>query len=161
MRTLRVLADLSVFRQGLSVGFEFGSRALAHLAAVAELIEKNVYEPGSLRLNEGVVEFVLLNPPLRMGAFSAIRVSIDAAKLPEVAIHFDPGEQGAWVRADAVSRQTPLFLPVGRRTRVRLEVHPSPAPGVHHLHLEFQSVAIPPLVWLEFQDDLRRAVPPP
>jgi hypothetical protein len=153
----RLLADLSVFRQGLYVGFEFGARALAHLTSVGELIQQNVYETGSLRLAGDRVEFVLRNPPLRMGAFSSLGVAFDSIPVALDFVEVDPGTAGTWYRANGVTRETPITLPVGQRTCIRLKVSPTPNVGAHHVRLELRSLAIPPLVWLEFVDVLRHA----
>jgi hypothetical protein len=147
----RLLADLSVFRQGLYVGFEFGARALAHLTSVGELIQQNVYETGSLRLAGDRVEFVLRNPPLRMGAFSSLGVAFDSTPLAPDVVEVDPGTAGTWYPS------APITIPVGQRTRIRLKVHPTPTVGAHHVRLELRSLAIPPLVWLEFVDVLRHS----
>jgi hypothetical protein len=65
------LLDLSLLRQGIRIGWEFGIQSIAELARVGELVERSVYEPSSLATAPGGIRFTLLNPPLRMGAFSS------------------------------------------------------------------------------------------
>jgi hypothetical protein len=39
------LLDLSLLRQGIRIGWEFGIQSIAELARVGELVERSVYEP--------------------------------------------------------------------------------------------------------------------
>jgi hypothetical protein len=58
------------------------------------------------------------------------------------------------VLGTAVTKETPFVLPVGQRTEVRATVG-DVAAGRHEVRLELQSVAIPPVVWFEFADQVR------
>ena len=150
--------DLKVVRQGLRIFWEYGFQPLEEMVRVAELLEHSVYEKGSLTLLDGHVEFVLLNPPLRMGAFSSIRASMDGTPVPtdRAGVMIEPARTPR--KLSTLSRQDPLTLPVGARSRFWLEAA-GVGPGDHTIRLELQSVAIPPRVWLEFSDHL--AIPPP
>jgi hypothetical protein len=146
--------DLSILRQGLSVGWEFGLRSLEDLGAFAELLQHSVYETGSLTRVPGGVGFVLLNPPLRMGAFSAIRIFLNGQRHPDDCVWIHPGNVAQAISLTELGPETPVVIPVGLRTRFLLAGN-APIPAGHHeVRLELQSVAIPPLVWFEFSDDL-------
>ncbi len=135
------------------MGWEFGARSLEELAAVGEFLEHCVYEPGSLhRIPEGV-SFTLRNPPLRMGAFSGIRLLWDGAAVPsrEAELRMEGEEVGR--RLDRIDADRPATFTFGRRTEFRIRLD-RPAAGDHHVRLELQSVAIPPLVWFEFTEPL-------
>lgn len=136
------------------MAWEFGARSLEGLTRIAELIEHSVYEAGSLTRTAEGISFTLLNPPLRMGAFSEIRVLWDGSRLPpdDVSIVLVGG--AAPIPSGAISPVRPLTVPVGQRTTVRMAMAP-PAPGPHRVRLELRSVAIPPLVWFEFVDTPR------
>lgn len=143
-------ADLSLLRQGASIGWEFGRHALVELARVAELVEISVYEKGSLRRIPDGVRFVLLNPPLRIGEFDRISIEWDGARVPvanwSVIAGSGPGRSGATIDPNA-----PLELPIGVRTIFELQVSTSES-GDHSVRMELHNVAIPPMVWLEFSD---------
>jgi hypothetical protein len=153
MRFGRLRGDLALAREGVEVAVGFGARSLEGLVDVAELLEHSVYEPQSLRRTPEGFGFVLLNPPLRMGAFSSVRLLWDGT--PVASGH------GAILLPDApprplesIVRGDPVTLPVGRRTRFTVRAE-DVANGRHHVRLELQSIAVPPLVWFEFSDELR------
>jgi hypothetical protein len=152
VRTGRLRGDLALLTQGVEVAVGFGVRSLEGLVDVAELLEHSVYEPKSLRRTSRGFAFTLLNPPLRMGAFSSIRVLWnDVAVDPNCVALSLPGG----VRRDlrSVGRDTPVTLPVGQRAHLEVTADRVDR-GRHRLRLELQSVAVPPLVWFEFSDDL-------
>ena len=141
--------------QGIRLAVQFGWRPLEEMTLMAELLEHEVYEHGSLSWGEGSLRFTLRNPPLRMGAFSELRLWVDGTVFPpgdvEVAV------EGAVPRTVAgVGPASPLVLPTGRRTRFAVRCS-RPVNGPHRVRLELQSVAIPPTVWFEFTDHLREA----
>jgi len=149
--------DLSVVRQGLHLAREFGLRPLEELARVAELVEHSVYEAGSLRSGEDEIRFTLLNPPLRMGAFSRIGLAWDGVPIPP---------DRAWIRLPGapgpsalslVTVSSPVTIPIGERTEFGFSIAPVPA-GAHAVRLELQSVAVPPLVWFDFTDHVAGTV---
>ncbi|HTP55263.1 MAG TPA: hypothetical protein VML53_01175 [Thermoplasmata archaeon] len=144
-------ADLGLVRQGVHLAWEYGTRPLEELTRLAELLEHSVYERGSLVASEGSVRFTLLNPPLRMGAFSRIGLAWDgiAVDASQVRIGTDPG--GAVRTLASITRDAPATLPIGARSRFSFPVS-GPVAGVHAVRLELHSAAIPPTVWLEFSD---------
>lgn len=147
-------ADLSLLRQGVSLAWEFGVRSLEGLTRIAELIEHSVYEPRSLVRTPDGVAFTLLNPPLRMGAFSGLTVRWDGGTVPPAAVALAlPGVRDP-LPATRVGPTQPFTFPVGQRTTILLALG-SPAAGRHRVRLELESVAIPPRVWFEFEDELR------
>ena len=157
MRGAWFRGDLSLLRQGVGVAVAFGFRSLEGLVSVAELLEKAVYEPRSLRRTSTGIAFTILNPPLRMGAFRSARLLWDGADLPPRTALLRTGASPDPVFFDSIDTAHPIEIPVGARTVVELRV-PSVAAGRHRVRLELRSVAIPPLVWFEFSDELRPAV---
>lgn len=153
--------DLSLARQGLSVGWEFGLRSLEDLGAFAELLQHSVYEAGSLRRVPGGIGFVFRNPPLRMGAFSAIRVFIDGQRHPDECAWVHPAGLPRALGFQEVRVDAPLVVPVGQRTRFFLTGTDGLSAGSHEIRLELQSVAIPPVVWFSFDDTLAPLVDGP
>lgn len=143
---------LSFLRQGLSVGLEFGTHSLEAMIAVAETVENSIYEHGSLAIVPAGLSFSLLNPPLRMGAFSAIRIFVDAREVPAGRIRLRGGPGQAWHTASEITGVAPWGLRPGDRTDFILDVD-GLSPGVAvTIRLELDCVAIPPLVWLEFSE---------
>jgi hypothetical protein len=148
--------NLSLFRQGVAVGFDFGPRSLEQLTRVAEFLERIVYERNSLRRTPDGVAFTLLNPPLRMGAFSSVRLYWDGVPVPGNRAWLAPADRPHEVALDSIDRARPVAMGVGRRNRFRLALPRPPLPGTHHhVRVEMRSLAVPPLVWLQFADHLR------
>jgi hypothetical protein len=154
----RSQGDVGLLRESISMVREFGLHSVDHLLHVAEFLEKSVYGPHSLHSLPGGAGFTLLNPPLRVGAFSTIRVAWDGK--------FVPPEQ-AFVRAQghAVERSVaditplrPIEMRPGQRIDFRLSGVPT-GPGHHRVRIEFQNIAIPPLVWFEFVDSVAERPP--
>jgi hypothetical protein len=147
---------LSLLRQGLSVGSQFGAHSLEALLSVAETIEESVYERGSLTWTSNGFTFRLNNPPLRTGAFSSLGLTIDGARVSTGRVRVGGHPDLPWREVTDISRERPLELRPGDRIEVAVD-RPT-REGVRELtvRLEFQSIAIPPLVWLEFTDTLAR-----
>jgi len=155
----KLRCDLSLLRQGVSVAVGFGFRSLEGLVDVAQLVEQSVYEPRSLTRTPSGFGFTLLNPPLRMGAFSSVRLLWNGVAVdPQRAALCLPGSVP--VRLSSVGLTDPVTLPVGRRTRFTVEAE-EVARGRHQLRLELQSIAVPPRIWLEFSDEMRPPLGPP
>lgn len=150
--------DLAVLRQGLHLALDFGLQPVEELARIAELLEHSVYEPGSLSSNGREVAFTLLNPPLRTGAFDAARIFWDGGATP-VAGAWAAGPGEAPRALATVGPDSPLLVPVGRRTRFGFPQDGPAASGTRKVRLELHSVAIPPLVWFEFSDRVREDPP--
>lgn len=147
--------ELGLVGQGLHILTGFGLRPLEEMVSVAELLEHSVYEHGSLWYDGRVLGFALLNPPLRMGAFSRAALWVDGRPLASESVVVRPGDQREPRRLDSLSPESPVTLPVGERTRFHAEV-PGLEDRPHDIRLELTSVAIPPRVWFSFTD---RAVP--
>jgi hypothetical protein len=148
---VHIRLDLSILRQGVTVGWQFGFGALAQLVRVGEFLEHCVYERGSLRHTRDGVAFTFRNPPLRMGAFSGIRVYWDGTLLPASSVRVLREGDDVGSTLDQVDPAHPIAFAFGRRIHFQVSM-PSPPAGVHTARLEFQSVAIPPLVWFELKE---------
>lgn len=143
---------LSLLRQGLSVEREFGRHSLEALVSIAETIEDSVYERGSLTRTLNGFTFCLNNPPLRIGAFSSLRLILDETPIPAERVRFRGGPGHAWRELAEISRERSLDLGPGARIEFAVGVPlPEDAKGPR-VRLELQSIAIPPLVWFEFTD---------
>jgi hypothetical protein len=154
-----IRGDVGLLRQGFTLMNEFGLRSVERLAYVADFLERSVYAPKSLRVVPDGVGFTLLNPPLRVGAFSSIRVAWDGEFLPP---------QRAYVRAEGhaidrtladVDLRRPIELRPGERVDFRL-AGISRDSYLHRVRLELQNVAVPPLVWFEFADTISEPTRP-
>ncbi len=153
MRSGRLRGDLALLRQGARIAVGFGFRSLGGLVDVAELLEQSVYEPRSLARTPEGFGFTLLNPPLRMGAFSSVRLRWNGTVVdPAHATLALP--EGPPRSLASIGPMVPVTLPVGRRTLFAVEAR-EVARGRHQVRLELQSVAVPPRVWFEFADELR------
>ncbi len=155
MREHRLCAALSLIRQGLSLEVEFGTRSLESLLWIAETIEESVYVAGSLERTPDGLRFALANPPLRLGGFRAIRVFVDGAQVPPDQLLVRTGTAASWTPSTAISGTAPLELRPGVRAEFVVAGWSRAPAGHPTIRLELESVAIPPLVWLEFSDDLR------
>lgn len=156
MSDRRIGPILSLLRQGLELDVEYGTRSLESLVRIAEVVEESVYAAGSLQAVPSGIRFVLNNPPLRLGAFGALRVKLDGVYVAPGAVRFRPVGETTW-RSDAtVGRPTPLVLLPGRATEFVVDRTPVPQ-GPLTVRLELTSVAIPPLVWFEFREPVRPA----
>jgi hypothetical protein len=148
-------AMLSLARQTVALGFEFGTHSLEALLWVAETVENSVYEAGSLVREGDGIAFALLNPPLRTGAFQSVRLSLDGQLVDPSRLRLRPGPGRPWQSAASISRETPFTIRPGQRTEVAGGTGPPVDGRPMDVRLELESVAIPPLVWLEFRDIVR------
>ena len=153
--------DLSLLRQGISIGAEFGPHALVMLAQIAEIVEDSVYEPRSLRATPRGIRMVLQNPPLRVGAFASIQVQVNGVDIPSERARFRTNGLEEFRSFVEVSRNNPFTMIPGQRTEMELDLVEPPLKGPKTIHLSFRSVAIPPLVWFEFTDTVRSLEEPP
>ncbi|MCI4357604.1 MAG: hypothetical protein L3J95_04460 [Thermoplasmata archaeon] len=157
---LREIAlDFSLLRQGLSIEHEFGAAAFAELVRVGRFLEHAFYESGSLCRTERGVTFVLLNPPLRMGAFGSARLLFDGVPVAAERSSFEVEGGGHSRPFSEIDPLHPMVLAPGQRVRFFMELDP-PGPGRHEVRLELKSVAIPPLVWIEIFDTVRAGTDP-
>jgi hypothetical protein len=123
------------------------------MVRVAELIESSVYDRGSLTTDGRQVRFRLLNPPLRMGAFSRITLVWDGGAIPPSDATITSVSGQSPTRLDKISAERTVTIPIGRRTEIAFATDRRES-GAHRVRLELESVAIPPMVWLEFTDRL-------
>lgn len=159
MSARHIRIDLSLLRQGAAVAWEFGPTALEELARIGSFLERIVYAPGSLRSGPDGVTFTLLNPPLRMGAFTSLQLYWNGLPVPKEASWVTPAGEPERPFA-AVGPASPVTLAVGERHRFRFRAEGG-GEGHQRVRLELRSAAIPPLVWFEFGDVLRPPEPAP
>ncbi|MFZ0892514.1 MAG: hypothetical protein WB778_05570 [Thermoplasmata archaeon] len=146
--------DLSLLRQGISIGAEFGPHALIMIARIAEIVEDSVYEPRSLSATPHGIRFALQNPPLRVGAFSSIRAQVNGVEVPSEQARLRTSAQAVYRSFREVSRTSPFSMIPGQRTEVELDLAGPLKKGPVTIRLSVRSVAIPPLVWFEFTDTI-------
>lgn len=152
--------DLTLLRESISLLRDFGFKSTDQLLRIAEFLERNVYPEGSLHRTVDGVGFSLVNAPLRVGAFSAVRVMWDGTPVPMDRAFVRTEDHAVERSLGDIGPLRPLELRPGVRTDFRL-VGVSPDADRHTVRLEFQSVAIPPLVWLEFTDAVSESPPVP
>lgn len=157
MRHGALFGDLSALREGLSIGWAFGLGSLEELARNALELEYGIYREGSLARRPDGVAFELTNPPLRLGAFSQLRVFWDGFSLDPAKVRVATDRHPEPRAVATLSRSEPLELGVGEGSRFELALDPPPSAGHHRVRLEWTSSAIPPLVWMEFVDELSDA----
>ncbi len=160
MRSHRWSALLSLVRQAIALEVDYGGRSIEALLWVAETIEEAVYVPGSLAVRDGTLTFALANPPLRVGAFVAVRLRVDGRPVAPERLRFRAEEGRPWRTAAEVGAETPLELAPGRPVLFSAEGIGTITTHRPALRLELESLAIPPLVWVEFEDDVRVGDPP-
>jgi hypothetical protein len=149
------LADLGLLGEAITVGRRFGEHSLVELARLAVFVEHAVYTPHSLALVPGGLRFLFRNPPLRLGAFDAVRLTLDGSPVPSGSAWVDVGGAGKPRRLSEVTRDAPLELLPGVATEFRADLAAKLAPGSEHVvRLDLHSVAIPPAVWVQFRDRL-------
>jgi hypothetical protein len=143
---------LSLLRQGLTLGVQFGPHSVEALLWAAETVEEGVYVAGSLRRTPGGIAFALDNPPLRVGAFTSIRILVDGRPIAPDLVRLRCGAGAPWRGASSVGPGSELHLGPGDRTE--FEVVGSFGKGAAPLtvRLELRTPAIPPLVWFEFSE---------
>jgi hypothetical protein len=152
VRSRSPAGTLSLLRQGLTLGVDYGTRSLSALLAVAETVEEAVYEPGSLRQVPGGVAFALENPPLRVGAFVGLRVLVDGVPIAPDAVRMRKGVGTPWQSAAGVTVGSPFEWGPGERTEFEVPAPTVPAGRRVFVRIELRSLAIPPLVWCELRE---------
>jgi hypothetical protein len=148
----RVEAIAHLVRQGLAIEGQFGVHPLEALIWVARTVEESIYQPRSFVRTPTGIAFTLANPPLRSGAFSSLRIGVNGQPPSAEHIRVRSGATGPWRVASTFSRADPLELRPGEPTEYEVDVALVGVPHRFTVRLEFQSVAIPPLVWIEFTD---------
>jgi hypothetical protein len=152
---------LSLVRQGLTVDVEFGTRSIEALVWVAESVEEGVYASGSLARSADALRFALDNPPLRVGAFSTLRVYVDGRPVAADLVTFRPGVDAAWRSAASVSADRTFDLAPGTRTEFELKGSYGSSGNPLTVRLELRTASVPPLVWFEFTETPATAEPGP
>lgn len=138
----------------------FGTQSLEALAWLAQTVESSVYVLGSLEQTPSGFRFALANPPLRIGAFSGLRVLVDGVPVDSDRTRVRSGPGRPWRNTSQLGPAEPLELQAGTPTELEVDWPLTGTPTPITVRLELQSVAIPPLVWLELRDTPRGAVPP-
>lgn len=153
----RVEALLGLARQGIGIGLEFGPHALEAMVWVGLAVERAVYQPDSFVRTSRGLQFTLANPPLRAGAFSGLRVGLDGRTPAAEGVRWRDVSAARWRDATGITPGEPLHFRPGEPLVFDVTSPPVEAPRPVAVRLEFQSVAIPPLVWFEFTDTPRAA----
>ncbi|MCI4339557.1 MAG: hypothetical protein L3J68_04415 [Thermoplasmata archaeon] len=143
---------LSLLRQGLTLGYQYGAHSVEALLWVAETVEEGVYESGSLRRTPDGIAFALENPPLRVGAFTSVALRVDGTPVPGDSVRFRSGPGAPWRTATAVAADAPLNLAPGDRTEFDLAGEFGHGGDSITVRLELRTPALPPLVWFEFSE---------
>lgn len=151
---------VSLLRQGIALEVGFGSRSLEAFLWVAEAIEEGVVAPESLSESNGTLAFELTNPPLRVGAFRSVRATVDGRAVSSEQLRFRPGPGHPWRLARSVSLEGPLEMAPGRTIEFAIDGSGARAGAKTTVRLEFESVAIPPLVWVEFSEHVHPGANP-
>lgn len=145
---------LSLVRQGLTLGVQFGTHSVEALLWVAETVEEGVYEAGSLRRTAEGISFALDNPPLRVGAFTSLRVRVGEAEVTGDRIRIRPGPGTAWRTAASVGPDAPFHLGPGDRSEFDLVGEFGSVRESVTVRIELRTPAVPPLVWFEFAEPI-------
>jgi hypothetical protein len=144
---------LSVLRQGLTLGVQFGTHSVEALLWVAQSVEEGVYEAHSLaRTSEGIT-FALENPLLRVGAFTSLRVLVDGAEIPGERVRLRAGAGSPWRTAASLGPDASYHLAPGDRTEFDLLGTLGRGSDPITVRLELRCPAIPPVVWFEFTEN--------
>jgi len=152
VRGHRSVGILSLLRQAISLGADFGARSVESLLSVAEMVEQSVVEPGSLRRTPDGLSLALDNPPLRVGAFSKVRILVDGEAIPSERVSLRTGEGTPWRTAATVTPGWTFDLGPGDRTEIRIVTSAGGRAGPVRVRVELVPLAIPPLVWVEVRE---------
>src|SRR5271170_2033022 len=109
----RLSSVLRLAGEAVGLGWDFGLDALEALTWVARTVEGSVYVPGSLTRTATGVRFALANPPLRIGAFSSVRVLVDGTPVPPDRVRVRHVPVGSWTVTSELTVDRPLALQGG------------------------------------------------
>jgi hypothetical protein len=151
----RFVSLLRTVGEAIGLGIDFGAASLEALAWVALTVESSIYLPGSLTATDTGIRFELGNPPLRIGAFSGVRLLLNGLPVPAAQVRLRSGPGHPWRRASEIDVGRPLELDAGDHTVIEADCAPELRQMPLTVRLEFQNVAIPPLVWIEIRDTPR------
>ncbi len=143
---------LSLLRQGLTVGVQYGTASVEALLWVAETVEEGVYEAQSLRRIPGGIAFAIDNPLLRVGAFTSLTLRVGSEVVPGDRVRLRAGPGAPWRTAATIVAGAPLGLAPGDRTEFEALGTFGHGGDPISVRLELRTPAIPPLVWFEFRD---------
>lgn len=152
MRAGALHGDVSLVEEGLELFARFGFGSLEELARTAWEVERGVYRPGSMVRTEAGVAVPLRNPPLRIGAFRSIAVAWDGTLLDGSSVTVSTDRSPGPRPIASVTAALPLELELGEGSRFELALPEDPGKAPHRVRIEWRSLAIPPLVWLELRD---------
>ena len=152
---------LSLVRQGLTLGVQFGTGSVEALLWVAETVEEGVYEAGSLRWSPEGIAFALGNPPLRVGAFTSLTIRVNGEEVPAARVRLRSGAALPWRSAATIGDDDPLPLGPGDRTEFSVAGEFGREGETVRVRLELRTPAIPPLVWFQFQENAAKSTVPP
>jgi len=156
MRQGILRGDVAVLREGVSLGWAFGLGSLEQLARVAETLETGIYRRGALEAVPEGVRVRLDNPPLRIGAFRSVGILWDGRPVDPTSATVATDSRPAPRILSDVSDADPLCLGVGEGSEYRFPTEPGDTEVEHRVRIEWTGRAIPPRVWLEFRDQIRR-----
>ncbi|MCI4364719.1 MAG: hypothetical protein L3K10_01450 [Thermoplasmata archaeon] len=151
----RLGALLRLTGEAIGLGVDFGTGSLEALLWVARTVEASVYVPDSLVRTPTGFAFALANPPLRVGAFSGLRLLVDGVAVAPEHVRFRRGVGDLWRASSALGPAAPLALQAGTRTEFEADRVLPERPAPVTVRLELHNVAIPPLVWLEIRESVR------
>ncbi|MCI4372518.1 MAG: hypothetical protein L3K02_02585 [Thermoplasmata archaeon] len=146
---------LRLIGEAIHLEVDFGSHSVEALAWIAETVNASVYVPDSLTRTPTGFRFSLANPPLRIGAFSGLRLRVEGTVVPPEVVRVRLGDGRPWRTSSELGPDRSLDLEAGNGIELEADWPLPPTPGPVTIRLELQSVAIPPLVWLELQETPR------
>jgi hypothetical protein len=149
---LRLSSVLRLAGEAVGLGWDFGLETLEALAWVAQTVQTSVYVSNSFVRTATGFRFALANPPLRIGAFSSIRVLVGDVPVPPERLRVRLTPAGSWRFSSEIGTNEPLELQGGSGTEFDAEWPLDPPSGPVRIRLELHNVAIPPLVWIEFRE---------
>ncbi|HTW39713.1 MAG TPA: hypothetical protein VMF04_02490 [Thermoplasmata archaeon] len=143
---------LSLLRQGLTIGVQFGTQSLEALLWVAQSIEEGIYADGSLRRTPDGIAFELDNPILRVGAFSDLSLRVNGTQVPGDRVRLRSGEGTEWRLGSSIRRDAPWELRPGDRSEFEVQGSFGHDTDPITVRIELRTPAIPPVVWFEFTE---------
>ena len=160
MADLRVSSVLRLATEAVGLGWDFGLETLEALAWVARTVQASVYISDSLVRTDKGFRFALANPPLRIGAFSSLRVLVEGVPIPPEQVRVRLTPAGPWKVSSEFGTEHPLELQAGSGIEFDTDWPIEAKSGPVRIRLELQNIAIPPLVWMEFRETPRE-IPTP